>query len=235
MDKLFLRFFIFLFCFIITESCENQKSEQNSVGIVTTPSDSNNISLQFSFEINKEIYLKTNYGQPPQIAIWIESTDSSIIKTVWVTHRTAKQDWKGKIECPVSLPFWEYKTLGKRQDQVIDAVSKATPKEGLITATVSVPLNSQWKYYIEVNVSADYNNKFSYWSKDGLPDSEANGQPSLIYSGHILADGKNFSTPVLVGRTNQRYAIKEMSKDLSGVTSAKQLLKKLIVTSETKI
>jgi hypothetical protein len=196
------------------------------------------VSLQFSFVVVKDVYQKTNFGQPPQMAIWIENLDTSIVKTVWITHRTAKQDWKGKVECPVSLPIWEYRIKLKKKTAAgtvrksnVDAVSTATPKEGKVVASMLVPKDSQWNYYIEVNVSADYNKTFTYWSQDGLPDSEANGQPSIIYSGNIIADLKSRSIPVLIGRTNQGHAVTTISKDLSGITSAKHLIKKMLVTS----
>jgi hypothetical protein len=219
--------------------CENQKINEEIPIKDSKFSDSTIVSLKFSFEINKESYQKTNFGEPPQIAIWIESPDSSIAKTVWITRRMAKQDWKGKIECPVALPFWEArmkKITENTDDQnsnnfVSDAVSGATPREGKIVADIHVSENSQWIFYIEVNVSADYNSTFSYWSKEGLPDSEANGQPSIIYSGQIMADGKSDSIPILVGRTDQRHAVKHFSRDLSGISSAKTLIDNLQVKS----
>ena len=43
----------------------------------------------------------------------------------------------------------------------------------------------------------------------GLPDSEANGQPSVVYSGQIIADGKSqTSSCYMSGRTNQRHAVR---------------------------
>ena len=228
-----------LLFFQLIQGCENRQPEIETADNNSAPADSNEISVQFSFEINKELYQKTNYGQPPQIAIWIESVDSTDGKTVWVTHRTAKQDWEGKIECPVSLPFWESRIVGSQENpglgskykSEIDAVTHATPTDGTIETNITVPKNSIWTYYIEVNVSADYNETFSYWSKEGLPDSEGNGQPSIIFSGQISADGKSDSIPVLVGRTDQRHTVKNYSRDLNGISSAKYLINKLQVKS----
>lgn len=230
---------LFLLILIIVCSCGTQKSEENVQEADSVAYDSNSVSLQFFFEINKELYQQTNFGEPPQLAIWIENPDSSVVKTVWITHRTARQDWKGKIECPVSLPYWEYRIFQEgdktetkdNRNSTIDAVSQATPKEGRLIASILVPPTSQWDYYIEVNVSADYNKTFTYWSQDGLPDSEANGQPSIVYSGRILADGKSHSTPVLSGRTDQRHAVNRLSGDLSGITTAKYLIGNLQVKS----
>ncbi len=217
---------------LLAVSCGNNISEKNQSQEQVIKEDSSQVALQFSYEINKDTYLKTNYGQPPQIAIWIESLDSSITKTVFVTHRTAKQDWKGKIECLVSLPYWEYRTSQERQNWDVDMISGATPASGRLTTSIWVPFNSRWMYYIEVNVSADYNQIFSYWSDEGLPDSEANGQPSVVYRGQIIADEESQSIPKLIGHTEQRQPSKKLSKDLEKLTSAKSLIDNIVVTSK---
>jgi hypothetical protein len=210
---------------------ENQKTEEKVETIMSIKFDSNQVALKFYIEINRKIYQKTNFGDPPQLAIWIENMDSSVIKTVWVSSRTAKQEWQGKIECLISLPYWESRTTQERQGPGIDAVSGATPKGGAMSASILVPRNSQWIYYLEVNASADYNNSFSYWSHDGLPDSEANGQPSLVYSGQIIANGNSKSSPALVGRTDQRRIVNELFTDLSSITTAKYLIGNIEVRS----
>ena len=225
---------LYFFC-----QCGNQKTDENLKTVKSIISDSNQVTLEFSFMINRGIYQRTNFGDPPQLAIWIENLDSGTVKTVWVSRRTAKQEWKGKIECPVSLPYWEYRTAMKSdlspardiQDPDIDTVTGATPIEGRMSAKIMVPKETQWIYYIEVNVSADYNNTFTYWSKDGLPDSQANGQPSIVYRGQIIADGKNQTIPILSGRTEQRRVVRELLEDLNGITTAKQLIGNIQVRS----
>jgi hypothetical protein len=215
-------------------NCENQKTEEKVETITFIKSDSNQASLEFYIEINRDVYQKTNFGDPPQLAVWVENMDSPVIQTVWVSYRTAKQEWKGKIECLISLPYWESRTTQERQDPGIDAVTGATPNGGPMSASIMVPRNSQWTYYIEVNASADYNNTFSYWSHDGLPDSEANGQPSLVYSGQIIANGNSKSKPTLIGRTDQRHVVSEIFADLNNITTAKNLIGKIEVTSMFK-
>jgi len=215
-------------------NCENQKTEEKVDTSTSIKSDSNLVVLEFDIEIFREIYQKTNFGDPPQVAVWIESVDSSVVKTVWVSYRTAKQEWKGKIECQISLPYWEWRTTQERQDPGIDGVSGATPKGGVMSTSISVPRNSHWIYHIEVNVSADYNKTFSYWSQEGLPDSDANGQPSLVYAGQIFANGMSKSKPVLVGRTDQRRIVNKLLTDLSGITSAKNLIGNIEVRSKIR-
>ena len=236
MDKLgiFLSvIFLWTFCW---DGCGDDKVDREPESEKFISTDSNNVILEFSFNINSETYQQTNYGEPPQLAIWIETLDSKIIKTTWVTRRAATNDWRGKIECPVALPYWESKietkiqfnTRGKRNTH-LDAVSGATQKEGRFSASILVPRNSSWKYFIEVNASSDYNKVFTYWSKEGLPDSQANGQPSLVYGGRIIADGVSPDIPVLIGRTQQRHAVDSLSNDLSGITTAKHLIEEINV------
>jgi hypothetical protein len=225
---LFLMFFFFCAC----GEKENNAQVRSDARILP---DSNQAVLEFSFEINRAVYQRTNFGEPPQLAIWIESADSQVVKTVWVTRRAAQNDWKGKIECPVALPYWESRTatetgkfnMQRRGKSKYDAVSGATPRAGYFSASIKVPKKSAWNYFIEVNASADYNEVFSYWSKEGLPDSQANGQPSLIYSGRIIADGSSRDIPALIARTEQRRAVKSLSGDMSGITSAKHLIENI--------
>ena len=230
-----LLFLILFICF----ACGDKKIEKPKESDKSVLSDSNRVNLEFSFDIIKETYQKTNFGDPQQIAIWIKSMDSMMIKTVWVTHRAGKNDWKGKIECPVALPFWEAETglasrifasLDERKSE-FDAITGATPLQGRFSAGIKVLRYSRWEYFIEVNVSADYNKSFPYWSKEGLPDSEANGQPSLVYRGRITADGNSRDIPVLIGRTKQRHAVDTLSTDMNSITTATQLVKNIEVRS----
>ena len=62
--------------------------------------------LQISLILNKEVYQKTNYGEPPQLAVWLEDPHSGAIQTVWVSYRMGTGRWAGKAECSVCLPFW---------------------------------------------------------------------------------------------------------------------------------
>jgi len=180
----------------------------------------NGINIQFKMSINRDVYIYTNYGEPPQIAIWLENSDSSFYRTVWVTNRAGKNDWIGKVECLVALPYWDHRrqTIQKSQSlpKEVDGYSGPTPKGGE-------------KYYIEVNASGDYNNYFSYWSKQGLPDSDGNGQPSIIYSGQITAIEGMQTKPKLIGRTNQWSRFSDLYKDTEKITSAKRLVENITV------
>lgn len=199
--------------------------------------DSSLVNIEFSFDVNRDVYKYSNYGEPPQVAIWLENPDSQLVKTVWVSDRAGRNDWKGKFECPVALPFWESRhqleksTFRERNllERLIDAITGATPKEGKFTARIEVPKGSPWIYYIEVNVSGDYNKTFPYWSTSGAPDTEGNGQPSIVYQGNLIAEVDSFSIPKLIGRTEQRKPIDYLVHELDGITLAKEVVNNLKV------
>jgi hypothetical protein len=231
----FLVFVFILFC-----ACDVNKHNQAELVQENVLSDSNSVTLEFSLFVNQNEYELTNYGEAPQIAIWLENKDSNQVRTVWVSHRAGKNDWKGKVECPIALPYWNsrhhFEKSGFRErnfiTRVIDAITGATPTGGKFTQEIIVPKNSCWDYFIEINVSGDYNVAFPYWSKDGMPDSEGNGQPSIVYKGKIIADGHSSSLPELIGRTDQRHPVDKLITDLTGLTTAKNLLSEISVVSK---
>jgi hypothetical protein len=197
------------------------------------------VSISFSLSLDRKVYDYTDYGEPPQVAIWLEQKEqkgTGKIKTVFVTHRTAKGEWVGKVGCPVSLPYWvsryNIETGAKGaptfKTPLPDGVSGATPKKEL-KVTAQVPKGGEWYYFIEVNVSGDYNRYFPSMTDDGVPDSQGNGQPSLIYKGEIKATLGQTSIPKLIGRTLQMDATSKIITDLTSITTARNLFLKLQV------
>ncbi len=190
--------------------------------------------LIFSISLDPQVYEETDWGLPPQFALWLENPDTGKIRTVWVTHRTGTGDWVGKIECTVAIPYWvsrynrEKSTVGPPThfDPLPDALTGATPKQNF-TAQIKVPHGSNWTYYIEVNVSGDFNASFPSVLPDGTPDMDGNGQPSLIYQGKINAVAGSRNTPVLIGRTDQWEPVDKVITDLTGIDTAKQIFSKI--------
>lgn len=194
--------------------------------------------LLFEIQQEHDVYEKTDYGEPPQFAIWLENKETGEIQTVFVTYRTATGDFEGKAECPVSLPAWigAFRKETGRDDfptpknPAPDAITGATPKGKDFSVKVPVPKDSRWKYYIEMNVSGDYNPDFPRLTSDGGFDSQGNGQPSVIYMGEITGIPGKKSTPELIGRTEQRYFSPEIIPNLKGITSAKDIFSSIRVT-----
>lgn len=214
MNKLFWCFAsccLFLFCGVEKNQVEKEVSKPEKE------------VLEFTITLNDTAYRYTNFGEPPQMAIWFEKAGQEQFKTVWVTHRAGINDWKGKIECAVALPFWDSRKLYYKKEHV-DIATGATPKNTLSVITAK-PGEGKWIYFVEVNVSGDYNAAFGYWSKNKVPDSEGNGQPSLVYSGAVDFDLKQFEQVTLAGRTKQFGIVTSLEKDLAGITSAKTIIK----------
>jgi hypothetical protein len=195
------------------------------------------VVLKFTMFVNKKIYEHTDYGEPPQLAVWLEQPESGIIRTIWVSHRTGKHQWKGKFECPTALPYWKSRHKMEKSSfrerslikRLIDAITGATPKEGEFTVKTTVPYKSKWQYFIEVNLSGDYNITFPSVLDDGTPDPDGNGQPSLIYRGEIEAISGTNDVPKLLGRTDQWAPVDSIIHDLTGITTAKNIFSEVQV------
>ncbi len=233
-----MRYLIFLiFTLTLIFSCTNTKDKPDQIELKKGLPDSNLVALEFILNIDRDVYDYTTYGEAPQIAIWIENPDSASIRTVWVSNRSGRNQWKGKVECPVALPYWESRHRSEKSqfrernilERLIDAISGATPTGGEFITSIHVPLKSHWYYFIEVNASGDYNKHFPYWSKDGLPDSEGNGQPSIVYSDSITARSGNQNTPMIIGRSDQRQPVDSLLEDLEGITTAGDLIRNIEV------
>jgi hypothetical protein len=234
-----LRIFTLIIIFIVCSfyGCDKKTEKPDEAAQDSIITDSAMLTLEFTLDVIRNTYEYTTYGEPPQLAIWIEHSDSDFIQTVWVSNRAGKNEWKGKVECPVALPYWDsrhkFEKSGFRErnifERLVDAISGATPTGGEFSTSVKIPECSRWSYFIEVNASGDYNRDYSYWSKDGLPDSEGNGQPSIIYRGYIEADSTNISVPELIGRTLQRVPVDSVIPDLAGITTAKELIQNIEV------
>jgi hypothetical protein len=197
----------------------------------------NTVVLEFSMNVDRQIYKYSDFGEPPQLAVWLEQPVTGKIRTVWVARRSGRRLWKGKVECPTALPFWESRHKKEKSEfqhrglleRLVDAISGATPKGGVFKVNVTVPRGGKWDYYIEMNVSGDYNVHFPSRLENGTPDPEGNGQPSLVYKGQIEARPNASDSPVLTGRTNQWVAVDTVIPDLTGITSAKKVLSNIKV------
>jgi hypothetical protein len=196
------------------------------------------VTLEFSLSLDPEVYARSHYKKPPQFAVWIEDAAGERIRTVWVTERTGTGNWGGEIVRPVSLPYWVSrwkKETGRTGDPTpespaADAVTGATPKQDL-TCRIEVPAATEWNYFVEVNVSGDFNDFFAAVSKDGQKDRNGNGQPSIVYKGQITALPGQSSEPKLIGRTDQLEAVSSIISDMEGISDAKDLFSKIEVST----
>ncbi len=197
------------------------------------------VDMAFQIDLDEQIYQATTYGKPPQMAVWIQNQQNKSIRTIMVTYHMGACDWGGQVERPISLPYWvgfynrQMGTSGAptRDHPAPDAITFATPKDRLIINT-SMPEGSKWSYFIEVNVSGDFNADFPKQSKDGHSDRNGNGQPSLVYGGTIEAVRGAVSQPTVVGHTDQYDPDVELTENTEGITTALELLETITVSCQ---
>ncbi len=195
------------------------------------------LTLYFSLCQSREIYERSSYGEPPQFAIWLQEHENGRITTVFVTRRTARGEYAGKVECPVSLPLWIgafRKETGRNdfptpRDPFYDTVTGATPQKAEIRASARVEAGKSYDYYIEMNVAGDYNRTFPKANAQKRHDKHGNGQPSLLFHGTITAVPGDRSAPELSGRSHQYYYTAEPLTDLEGIDSAREVFTKITV------
>ncbi len=195
-------------------------------------------TLTLTIRQERAVYEASDWGEPPQWAVWLEDPQTGAVRTVCVTYRTATGDFAGKMECPVALPAWiaVFRAENDRDDlpapgrPAAAVVTGATPQTAEFTRETAVPRGSTWRYYVEVNVSGDFNATFPAVLDDGTPDTQGNGQPSIIYRGTITADPGAQSTPELIGRTEQFFFSSTVNPDLTGIESARNLFSRITVT-----
>ncbi len=197
------------------------------------------VSLRFTIHQEADIYEESDFGEQPQVAIWLEDPETGKRRTVYVTYRTATGDFYGKVECPVSLPAWvmvwreETGNEGFPTPRVkaVDAVTAATCLEREISASASgIPKGKKLIYYIEHNVAADFNAAYPFEGENNQLDDQRNGQPSLIYRGEITAVPGQVSTPEAWARTEQYQFTGETIENLEGMQNALECLSKIEVT-----
>lgn len=193
-----------------------------------------------SFHITQapSVYERSAFGEPPQIGVWIQDAETGETRTVYVTQKTGTGNFEGKVGVPVALPAWvmAYRAESNRTDfptmrhPVADAITGPTRREVTVEVQTSVSRGSRWHYFVEVNVAGDYNHAFPHFHQDGQFDPDGNGQPSLVYRGEIVALPGESNTPELFGRTEQVFFADTIVTDLTGLTTARELLSSIVVT-----
>ena len=184
--------------------------------------------LEFTFVQDAAVYEESDYGEPPQVAIWLEEVETGKLQTVYVTYRTASGDFYGKVECQVSLPAWITawrREFGKEEfptprDPLPEAITAATSTDSLVQTRAAVSRGKEYRYWIEMNVAGDFNAAYQLESEDLRLDYHGNGQPSLIYAGRISAVPGSSSVPVPFGHTDQYIYTDKLIENLDGFDSA---------------
>ena len=159
----------------------------------------------------------------PQLAVWIEDDNENFISTVFITERSAKNDWvsapsEGR---PESLPVWNNKQKTSSLPDNIDAISSASPL-GSVVAGIGNHLLIEGNTYnvnLEINHSYDYNN---FWTER---NSGVNGQPSLIYHAQFTLGEPNTLQLVPIGHGSVDGSEGNIILVLEHITTALSIMK----------
>ena len=138
----------------------------------------------------KEVTISVGAGEcwkqksEPQFSVWLEDENGNFIRTLYVTQRASKKNWRmsPKEGRPESLPVWYHKSKNKaaKTENELDAVTSATPKGGIIfNADIG---EAACRICAEFNTSFDYNENYT------KKNSGVNGQPSIVYIADISSD-----------------------------------------------
>lgn len=190
--------------------------------------------IEFRIHINEEEILRSVYGESPTFAIWIQNSETAVIRTIFVTSRAGLDDWEGKADIPTALPKWESMSSkekgGEESNTEIDAVTGATPLPGYFTTRVRVSPESKWICWIEMNLAGDYNEH--YPEQDEISkeaDEFGTGQPAIVYKADIKAVIGNTAIPEIVGMSILNGQ-EEILQPLNGITTAQNIFDEILIS-----
>jgi hypothetical protein len=188
--------------------------------------------------------------QRPQMAFWIETVDGEFVTNIFVTQRSAKNDWLGEpSEIPktaFALPVWWHRMQhagrkGKKSQTapdagtvtVPDAVSGATPKTSFSREIVVPETLKPGNYVVwaEINAPLDYNETYTENARKGNEHFYSrSGQPSTVWYGVLKIGEKNDRLGLrLRGCGNPSGADGEVHKVKSSLTSARDIVSEITV------
>jgi hypothetical protein len=247
---------IALFVMLMLLLCSASACAKNDM-IITTRAETTGTNITLAFEkgdrfiytlkLMKLIPIKL----PPQIAVWIEDPDGNYIETLYVTKKGGTQGWRGqpggvpaeKIRRPESLPCWSHRRnvvypdglfMPTRENPLTDAVTAASPA-GNFRLNTKVPQDlTKFIVLAEINSPGDYNEAYPKNVSPGSPNySGASGQPSIIYAATVdLSSGSKTVELLPIGHGSPDGSDGSINPDLSGLTTAKDIISGITVTVE---
>ncbi len=158
-----------------------------------------------------------------------------------------KKDGDGEFRRVNALPVWSHKRgiidedgwyVPSNKNPLPDAISGATFADNFRLIS-SIDGIDKFKLLIEINVAFDDN---EYFSEYDFPDDEIFhngtgqlGQPSIIYESEIdVNDGNDYYLMKLIGHGHHSGQTGEILTDLSRLTTAKQIVERIVVGIEQR-
>lgn len=191
------------------------------------------------------LFMGIKKKNPPQVAIWVESTDGKYLSTLYVTHKTATQSWQaaGGNRRKESLPHWCYSHgvqyedglyLPTKKQPLTDGLSGATPKSGFDVKVRPLGDLKQFVVKIEINHSTDFNDSYPESAKQGDNNysggGKGSGQPAVVYAANVdLSSGEKSFEAILVGHSSPDGTSGNLFKDTSTLTTALHIVKRITI------
>jgi hypothetical protein len=192
------------------------------------------------------LFLGFNKKNPPQIAIWIEDVNGNYVSTVYASYKRATQSWQsaGRDRRKEALPYWchcrgvkyvDGLYLPTKKQHLTDGITGATPTESFDVKLHPTKEITHFKVMVEVNHSTDFNEYYPKSAKEGdynySGGKNGSGQPALVYCADINTVANNTSfIAQLVGHSSADGSDGKLYNDLSGITSALNIVKRIIIT-----
>lgn len=194
------------------------------------------------------LFLGIKVKNSPQIAIWMEDMQGNYLSTVYVSHKIAAQDWQmaNGNRRKEALPHWCHSRgvvyedglyLPTKDKPFADGMSGATPREGFDVRLNPANNLKQFVIKIEINHSTDFNDSYPENAKEGALNysggKEGSGQPALIYQAEVdLSGGSKTFGASLIGHSSPDGSDGEIHTDMSGLTTALDIVKRITIHIE---
>jgi len=221
----------------ILPSCDKDLIEFSSGDICIQISEGENWLHDFP------LFLGIKKKSPPQLAVWVENANGTYITTLYATKKIATQGWSGTGDNrrKEALPHWCHSRgicyedglyCPTRERPLTDSITGATPHTGLdLKCTTDIGMN-HFIIKVEINHSIDFNGTYAENIQEGEPYySGESGQPALVYMVEInLASEQKTFTATLIGHSSPDGTDGMVYTDMSGITTALDIVKKITVT-----
>lgn len=194
----------------------------------------------------------TVFGVPltgvPQMAVWTEDVDGHYIETLYVTKASSNSSYfaglfsKQEVRRPEALPHWAFSRGIRSKDglmmpsaaqPIADAMTGATPLSSFDLLTTATTMTGEVVIKLEINRSFDFND---YYHKQAFPQdhiysgSGASAQPALVYAVTVnLNDATPYYFMKLLGHSHHSGKNGNIYTDMTGITTAKQMVERVIV------
>lgn len=191
------------------------------------------------------VFMGIRKKNPPQVAVWLEDARGNYLATVYASHKIATQSWQaaGGNRRREALPHWCHSRgvqypdglyLPTKKEPLADGISGATPRGSFGLKLSPAEGLTRFVVKVEVNHSTDFNDAWPESAEEGEPGysggKHGSGQPAVVYAADVdLSSGAAEFEAVLVGHSSPDGTSGEVSADVSGLTSALRIVKRITV------